>query len=99
MSTTWFVWNPNDILFFAMLSLAVFAILKYTKDPSFERIQKAGGAAWFGSGVSFLGFFFVGLYCLISLALYLGAVYALEHFVNKYKKQEAVKVEEKTKED
>ena len=92
---TLFIWDFGTIMLGWIVSLVlyfVFRSMKIDRDSGtgeFKNLKRIPDARLFGVLPAILVFFEVGLFCLLSMALYLGSVIIIESIVAKNKKKTA----------
>jgi hypothetical protein len=88
--SNWFRWDSGSILWFFILGLALW-LLGQTKEVK-DRVKNP---LLLGMAGTLIGWFEVGLYCLISLGLFLTVQYSITHWFGKYFKKLEVENEKK----
>lgn len=75
----------------AFAGVLLYIFCKYYEPKEGDNVKSAmklkRGAYWIGLVAPLAGFFSVGLYCLISVGLYIMLAYVVEHWLGKIRKE------------
>lgn len=76
---TWFLWDGGQILFWVIASLMAWIVVKA------DELRKYNINGWLlGVSVSLMSWFGVGLYCIITVAMFLWLAWLIELWAKRF---------------